>query len=330
MRALAPGRKQVRPLRAHATMIRVSALPVACALLWVGCVLDGSRTVPEAMSIEAVPVNADFGDYWYRGAAEISSYDLEQLRYGEMRTGKAVHIFVTEPFSQSRHVKPDDESAEPHDHVTVLKLNRILQFTTGIYPYSLMSSVFTPVSGNHDPHSLKVTATAQEWCGHTFAQYDLEADGYKIRHHSYFESNADTTVRLPRAILEDELWTKLRLDPSSLPVGEIQVITGALHQRLSHAPYEVASAQSQFLATEESPSGEQAYEVAFESGGRVLTIRYEVAFPHRVTGWTEDVVAATGERHLVSQAVLDQTLTIDYWNHNRLTDESFRAKLNLD
>ena len=39
-----------------------------------------------------------FKTYWYAGEAEISSYKLEQERYGEMRDGHAILVYVTEDF----------------------------------------------------------------------------------------------------------------------------------------------------------------------------------------------------------------------------------------
>ena len=47
----------------------------------------------EVLSLD---LSQDFKDYWYDGSAEISSYQLYQERYGEMREGTAVMIFVTE------------------------------------------------------------------------------------------------------------------------------------------------------------------------------------------------------------------------------------------
>ena len=180
-----------------------------------------------AAAIAAYPAGSAFGDYWYQGEAEITSYILEQPRYGEMRQSKAVLIFVTEPFSRTKHVKLDNHAHATEDHITVLKLNRSHQFTTGIYPYSIMSSVFTPIAGDRDPHTLKVTTSAQEWCGHTFVQFDFRAGGYQIQHHSYFGRQCRSgELSLPHAILEDELWTKIRINPASLPVGEIRVIAG--------------------------------------------------------------------------------------------------------
>ena len=47
----------------------------------------------------------DFNAYWYGGEAEITSYELEQVRYGEVHKGTSVLIFVTEPFSKKKQVK---------------------------------------------------------------------------------------------------------------------------------------------------------------------------------------------------------------------------------
>ncbi len=38
-------------------------------------------------------LSKNFKAYWYAGNAEITSYKLEQARYGELRQGKAVKIF---------------------------------------------------------------------------------------------------------------------------------------------------------------------------------------------------------------------------------------------
>ena len=193
-------------------------------------------------SIPSYPVDDGFGDYWYQGRAEITSYKLDQPRYGQVREGSSVLIFVTEDFSRSKHVKLDRPAEAGNDGVTVLKLNRTRNFTTGIYPYSMMASVFTPISGDRDPRSLKSTVSSQEWCGHTFSQLDLEGDTYRVQHYSYFESDSDRTVYLSDAVLEDEIWTKIRIDPSSLPTGTVRMIAGALHQRLSHEDYSVSQA----------------------------------------------------------------------------------------
>ena len=59
-------------------------------------------------SQDRVAYSQAFRDYWYDGKAEITSYALQQARYGELHTGEAVLVFVTEPFSKSKQVKLDD------------------------------------------------------------------------------------------------------------------------------------------------------------------------------------------------------------------------------
>ncbi|MEM6807488.1 MAG: septum formation inhibitor Maf, partial [Bacteroidota bacterium] len=53
----------------------------------------------------------DFQAYWYKGEAEISSYKLEQARYGEIHEGHSVLVYVTEDFSKSKQVKLDNAAA---------------------------------------------------------------------------------------------------------------------------------------------------------------------------------------------------------------------------
>ena len=55
----------------------------------------------------AKELSQTFKDYWYAGKAEITSYKLEQARYGEIRNGKAVLIYVTEDFLPNKQVKAE-------------------------------------------------------------------------------------------------------------------------------------------------------------------------------------------------------------------------------
>ncbi|MBW1902875.1 MAG: septum formation inhibitor Maf, partial [Deltaproteobacteria bacterium] len=109
------------------------------------------------------PTGEEFNNYWFQGLAEISRFDLEQARYGEIHKGDAVLIYVTEEFFTDKQVK--SELGKQPGAVPVLKLNFVRNFITGIYPYSMMSSIFTPVNRRQHPQSLKVTTSIQEWCG---------------------------------------------------------------------------------------------------------------------------------------------------------------------
>ena len=92
------------------------------------------------------PTAQDFWAHWGDGKAELNGYALKQPRYGAVRTGTAVLIFVTEDFSDSLRVKADPGKHPASDVYPVLKLNAVRDFQTGIYDYNVMTSTFLRVA----------------------------------------------------------------------------------------------------------------------------------------------------------------------------------------
>jgi hypothetical protein len=264
-----------------------------------------------------------FKNYWYAGKAEISTFRLEQSRYGEVREGKAVLIFVTEDFSRQKQVKLDEPEKSANDKVTVLKLNFTKNFVTGIYPYSLMLSVFTPIERESFPHTLKTTMTSQEWCGQVFTQLNLDNKKYRIQSNSYFEKEGDQSTQLKVAWLEDELWNLIRLDPNNLPIGKIEIIPGLFFSRLLHTPMEVVQA----LATVNEEDDAMVYSISVPSLTRTLSIRYDKNFPHRIRAWEERFVERG--KPVLTKALLDKTIITDYWTKNRNEFIGLRDSLGL-
>jgi len=174
----------------------------------------------------------EFKQFWCQGLAEISRFELEQARYGEIHKGDAVLIFVTEEFLINKQVK--SEQGKMPGAISVLKLNFNRKFNTGIYPYSVMSSIFTPVERQSYPNTLKVTTSIQEWCGHTFTQLNFRGKKYHVLLRSYFMDEADQQYIIEPAQLEDDIWTLIRIEPSSLPTGAVQLIPGSQFSRLKH------------------------------------------------------------------------------------------------
>jgi len=256
-------------------------------------------------------ITKDFKNYWYAGKAEISSYDLIQSRYGEERTGKAMMIFVTEDFSINKQVKLDDPDNAGTDKTRVLKLNMTKNFITGIYPYSLMLSAFTPVNIRDVPHTLKVTMSAQEWCGHVFSQMNLQHKNYVITSHSYFEKEGDETLNLKVTFLEDELWNRIRLDPQTLPFGEVEIIPGLFFSRLNH----IDMASEKAICKKEEAAETIIYTIFYPLHKRTLAIEFEKAFPHRINGWTE--TQEQNGKTYTTIAIRDKQMITDYWTKNK-------------
>ena len=124
------------------------------------------NSIDEALLPERT-LSEEFKGYWFNGEAEITSYKLDQSRYGESREGTAVLIYVTEEFLPEAQVKASTKSDKT---IPILKMNATKNFNTGIYPYSIMQSTFYPISNNQ--HAIKVSSSIQEWCGHVFTQIE--------------------------------------------------------------------------------------------------------------------------------------------------------------
>ena len=296
-----------------------SALPIACL----------------AFALVASPVypsSAEFTAYWHQGLAEITSYSLEQAQYGEIHRGEAALIFVTEDFSASKQVKLDNPAGAGADRVPVLKLNLTKSFNTGVYPYSMMSSVFTPTDPAAAARTIKVTTSSQEWCGHTFTQLNRSpGGGYRLQELSYFESRGDSRLELPDAPLEDGLWTLLRIDPSALPVGDVELVPGSMYQRLRHQEWRVRRARAAVIPDPDDASLSR-YSLDYPDLGRTLTIRFRTAFPHEIESWEESYRAGFGADApvLTTRAVRKERMMLDYWRRNGVADLPLRARLGLD
>jgi len=286
----------------------------------VGCHLIGTSSGQKVLMTQQNSGD-EFADYWYKGEAELNSYQLMQSRYGEPRDGKSVLVFVTEDFSKSKQVKLDHPDAAGKDKVPVMKLNTIRKFNTGIYDYSMMESVFTPLDVEKYPHSLKSTTTSQEWCGHSFTQLNLKGKDYQVSGYSYFEEEGDVHFKLGEAMLEDELWTRIRIRPKSIPQGEVDLIPSGFYNRLLHQPMQPSRARVRIENTET----EARLIVEYLHIGRALTIEFEPQFPHRILSWTEQ-----NGKEILSSARLLKTLKTAYWRQHGNEDAYLRDLLLLD
>ena len=186
------------------------------------------KVVKEKSKIYEVKKHENFNQYWYDGNAEITSYKLSQVRYGEIHEGRAVTIFVTEDFLPEKQVKADYQNEK---NIPVLKLNSTKKFLTGVYPYSLMTSTFSPV--DNDIHPLKITFSSQEWCGNTFMQLNNRKK-FEIDFYSYFESNSDKKLSLEKNILENSFWNLARINPYQIKKGRYKIIPSFEFLALNH------------------------------------------------------------------------------------------------
>ncbi len=270
--------------------------------------------------------------YWKNNKAEISSFELKQVRYGEIREGRAVMIFVTEPFLPKTQVKFDGKETE-EQFVDVLKLNLERTFNTGIYPYSLMTSVFTPFTTNPE-HPYKITTSSQDWCGQSFFQLNNRDDSFEINSFSYFQQSGDENKNIEKSFLEDELWNTIRLDLNALPLGEIEIIPSSQYLRFVHLDPKALSAKAELISVTDDTTGKEiySYNIQYLEHERTLEILFEKELPHKILGWKETYypLIFKGEKKLMTtEARLINSINLDYWKKNSNADSVYRKELGL-
>lgn len=291
------------------------------------------RSAPSAQSAPAF--GDDFWKRWGDGKGELSGYDLTFPRYGELRRGTAVTVFVTETFSNSLRVKSDPGKHPVSDEFPVMKLNLVQDFSTGIYDYNLMTSAFValaPVNGHPAGSATKVSFSSQEWCGGVYGQILFDSGSARLASHSYFDGEADQTSALPTppdsldgdALL---LWARGFAAPT-LASGErrqVPLVKSLRTARLTHRAVDVGKAT---LAREGSPSRATVPAGTFEverriveiAGGPTWTVSVETAEPHRIIQWE----TSDGEK-----ASLLSSARLEYWKMHGEKDLPALAKLGL-
>lgn len=277
-----------------------------------------TEIVSASNTVKKRDLSQAFNAYWYAGNAEITSYKLSQERYGQLREGTAVTIFVTEEFLPEKQVKADRSSEE---NIPVLKLNRTKKFLTGIYPYSIMTSTFTPVTTTEN--ALKVTNSVQEWCGQVYMQLNNKSE-YQIKSYSYFENEGDQSLQLKKDWLEDEIWSLIRIHPEELPTGDIMMIPSFESIRLRHKEIKAYTA----FANLKQGDSISSYSLNYPNLQRELKIYFQSEFPYQIEKW-EEINGASNTESLKTTATRLKTIKTAYWEQNNNKDVVIRDSLGL-
>ncbi len=265
-------------------------------------------------------VSSEFKEYWYGGKAEITSYTLMQERYGEIRQGTAVNIFVSEDFLPMEQVKANITSEE---NISVLKLNQMKNFNTGIYPYSIMSSTFSPISNTG--HALKVSNSIQEWCGQVYMQLN-NRENFEIESHSYFDGEADQNLSLPKTWMENELWNLVRINPEELPTGDIMIIPSFEYLRLRHKEIK----QHNAFASLKQGDSITIYTLNYPDLQRQLMLFFHSTFPYEIEKWEEvNAANASDTLRLKTTAIKMKRMRTAYWKENGNDSAHLRDSLGL-
>jgi hypothetical protein len=274
-----------------------------------------------------------FWDYWGDGKGEVSSYRVVVPRYGELREGFSVLVFVTEDISRTTRIKVESNAIPPSERVPVLKLNRVVKFTTGLYDYSLMTSTFSSVNaelGRAPFAPLKISFSGQEWCGHVLQILIPQRDQVELTLHSYFEREGDQkrNIELPaNAAFEDNLPIWIReLNGEALAAGqrrELQIFPNSWHSRATH---QQADFQAGWIMKEEGEAlkgmngSAPTWRWTWQIGNRKETYWVEKNYPRRILKWS----SSDG-----NQGELKKSLRLPYWSLHNNADVPYRKQLGI-
>jgi hypothetical protein len=281
---------------------------------------DGAPQVSQARA----SASSAFWTHWGDGKAELSGYAIKTNRYGQMRDGEVVLIYVTEPLDSRTLIK--DDKVEEQYKLNVMKLNHALKFRTGIYPYSVMTSTFSPVDdlGSERFAPVKISLTAQEWCGHVYQVVKPTLTSFTSELRSYFASEGETstnTTTEANTLYEDALLIQLRELDGPFNRGTNwsgRLVPTTWSTRKAHTPLQPVDATITRTVADRGGVSVTRFELKY--GQSTRTIDVEQALPRRVLGWS----ASDGE-----QAAILKTARLPYWQLNNLGEESFLEQLGL-
>lgn len=283
-------------------------------LIWLG------SCKPAFVKYPAKPLSSESQSYWFDNTAEITSYKLTQARYGELREGTAVMVFVTEPFSVNYFTKADEHQ---RGNVQVLKMNMTKNFETGIYPYSMMTSTFYPMDGSAS--SLKLSSSCQEWCGQTYVEMaNKGVFHFDIR--SYFQGeNKKVSVR--NGFLEDDIWSCIKLHPDALPQGNLWMVPSMFYTRMLHVETKAYPCTGQLIKGEK----QNRYVLHYPDLNRTLEIDFSATFPYEIEAWIERYPDGFGntKKMLTTEAVKMKSIKTAYWQNNQNFHLPLRDSLGL-
>ena len=277
-----------------------------------------------APATPTAPASPAFWKAWGDGKAELSGYAVTTSRYGAPRDARIVLIYVTEPMDRRNWVKDDAGDVPREDRVNVMKLNHVLKFQTGIYPYSVMTSVFAPVDGLSAERfaPAKIAMSAQEWCGHVYQKIIARPDAFESELRSYFhaEGDRDTTVKIsPGTLYEDALLIQLRELDGPFAGGKNwagSIVPSLWSQRKRHAALEPLPAT--IRRENATRDGQPVTRFTLAYGSVSTTYDVEKAAARRVLSFRSN----DGD-----EARLLKTTRLPYWQLHAPGDEKYLQQL---
>ena len=189
-----------------------------------------------------------------------------------------------------------------------------------------MTSSFHPLNKNRDG-LLKVSMSSQDWCGQVYSQINNRGTHLDLQRFSYFQKEGDIEKKIEVGLLEEELFTQIRIDPFELPTGNFSIYPSSEYIRLMHKEYRQYNAEGK-LDSVYNEKNRSKYVLNYIDLDRKLEIEFENTFPHKILSWHE-TYKGLDAKELTTSARLKEDIQIAYWEHNSKADSTYRNLLGL-
>jgi hypothetical protein len=166
----------------------------------------------------------------------------------------------------------------------------------------------------------------QEWCGHSYMEVLDHTSTFTASLNSYFEGESYDNQELKPALLEDDVWTMIRIR-NKLPQGTIKMYPSLAYTLLMHKEYKSYKCEVKLTKN----GNMNRYTLYYPALDRTLEINYEAEGTREIIGWEETYLDGYGNNRKKSTTTATRMKTINsrYWGKNSVADSTLRIELNL-
>lgn len=220
-------------------------------------------------------------DYWTNGTVEMNTYMLMQTGDEGALEGEMVLLYALEDVFQPDCTAFADKA--------ILRLSMVKKNRDEIFESRLTTHIYTPANGlDETPEpTVKIIYGAEQWEEQHYSRVEKDQNGYRIKSYS-FDTGEALRTRYFTAMPEEDVWTRMRLDPLSLPMGSFEMIPGQEYlDRHSIEPESYGVIGKLQLQITADHLQHYVYQLYFPELQRRVEWRFEAYFPYTLLNWEE-------------------------------------------
>lgn len=237
---------------------------------------ESSQTTQPVVQNTNQETDATFNSYWKKQGTETSQFVLKQ---DSAKIGEVTLSFILQDFEQH----------EPQEHIQMLSSTYSQKSVD--YKNSVTTSTLMPLNILLRPHALEVSSSVQEPNATGFMKLNFAPKSYAVTIEGNLIKKYEEHLALSKTHNEDEIWSKIRQNPATLPQGEFDIIPSLTYWNSLHKIPEVQSAKAElknYEGKEFTGKKLKTYSLNYSDLKRNLLIVFEADSPFQIVGWQEE------------------------------------------